>query len=277
MLEFLRQLQQQLPPFAFDLIKFSNGLLLLVILLVPLERRFALHPRATRRQGWWRDVGYYYLTSLLPNRLLAWPLGLLLIGLQYMPPALQAWSMPLPGWLRFALALFVAEVGFYWGHRWMHQVRWLWRFHAIHHGARQMDWLVNARAHPIDLLFMRLCGLVPLYLLGLVHTGAGQPDWVPLLVTLLGSMWGYFIHANLRWRLGWLGQLVSTPAFHHWHHNNMGASQRHLNYAPMLPWIDRLFGTYRVPRDAWPGAYGIDQRMDEDLLGQLLEPFTHRD
>ena len=264
-------------PFAFDLIKFGNGLILLAVLLVPLERLFALRPQRALRPGVGTDIGYYFLTSLLPNRLLAWPLALLAVGLAQLAPAGPfPWLAAQPLWLRLPAALLVAELGFYWGHRWMHEVAWLWRFHAIHHSAKQMDWLVNSRAHPLDLLFMRLCGYVPLYLLGLARPGAGRLDWVPLLVALVGSMWGYFIHANLRWRLGWLEQLVSTPAFHHWHHDNTGPAHRHQNYAPMLPWLDRLFGTYHVDRDGWPAAYGIDESMEADLPGQLLHPFKRR-
>ncbi|NRR30482.1 sterol desaturase family protein [Oxalobacteraceae bacterium] len=274
-MEFLSQLQQQLPPFAFDLIKFTNGLILLAVLLIPLERLFALHPQRLLRKGLARDLGYYFLTSLLPNRLIALPIAMLVLGLNYLvPPGLHGWVAGWPLWLRFPCALLVAELGFYWGHRWMHEVSWMWRFHAVHHGAASMDWLVNSRAHPIDLVFMRLCGFVPLYLTGLAQPSGVTLDWVPLLVALIGSMWGYFIHANVRWRLGWIEQIVSTPAFHHWHHNNTGPEHRHMNYAPMFPVFDRLFGTYYLDKKNWPSAYGIDEAMDDDLLGQLLHPFS---
>ena len=29
-----------------------------------------------------------------------------------------------------------------------------------------MDWLVNTRAHPLDIVFVRLCGFIPMYALG---------------------------------------------------------------------------------------------------------------
>ena len=43
----------------------------------------------------------------------------------------------------------------------------------------------------------------------------------------------------------------------------------------MLPVMDRVFGTFYLPR-AWPAVYGIDQPMPESVTGQLLDPFAPR-
>jgi sterol desaturase/sphingolipid hydroxylase (fatty acid hydroxylase superfamily) len=83
-------------------------------------------------------------------------------------------------------------------------------------------------------------------------------------------MWGFFIHSNVRWRLGPLEWLIATPAFHHWHHTV--GEQRDRNYAPMLPWIDRIFGTYHLPRNEWPSGYGIEARLPASLGAQLMYP-----
>jgi sterol desaturase/sphingolipid hydroxylase (fatty acid hydroxylase superfamily) len=94
-----------------------------------------------------------------------------------------------------------------------------------------------------------------------------------LLVLVVGSAWGFFIYANLRWRFGPLEWLVATPAFHHWHHTNDGPAYVNKNYAPMLPWIDRIFGTLYLPKDKRPEHYGIDSPIPSDLFGQLSQPF----
>jgi sterol desaturase/sphingolipid hydroxylase (fatty acid hydroxylase superfamily) len=273
-METLRFLQRHLPSYAFDIVRLTNGLILLLVLFVPLERLFALRRQSVLRKGFARDLGYYFLSSLLPNRILALPLAVLALGLQRVQsPELALWIGDLPTWLRFAAALVVAEIGFYWGHRWMHQSAWLWRFHAIHHSATEMDWLVNTHAHPVDLLFTRVCGYVPLYLLGLAQASGNRVDWVPLLVALVGSIWGYFIHANVRVRLGWVEHVITTPGFHHWHHNQEGPEHRHKNYAPMMPWVDRVFGTFYLDKTKWPAAYGIGGPTESGLLGQLVQPF----
>jgi sterol desaturase/sphingolipid hydroxylase (fatty acid hydroxylase superfamily) len=75
--------------------------------------------------------------------------------------------------------------------------------------------LVNTRAPPVDMIFTRLCGLVPLYVLGLAAPLGGSVSVIPMIVQLLGTIWGFFLHANVRWRFGRLEWLLATPAFDH--------------------------------------------------------------
>lgn len=46
----------------------------------------------------------------------------------------------------------VADFTQYWVHRTFHTVPWLWRFHAIHHSAEEMDWLAGSRLHLVDVI-----------------------------------------------------------------------------------------------------------------------------
>jgi sterol desaturase/sphingolipid hydroxylase (fatty acid hydroxylase superfamily) len=98
-----------------------------------------------------------------------------------------------------------------------------------------------------------------------------KADFVPLAVTFIGTYWAYFIHANVAWRFGWLESLVSTPAFHHWHHTNDGPEAINKNYSAMLPVMDKCFGTFYLPK-RWPAKYGSDTRVAPDLPGQLFDP-----
>jgi sterol desaturase/sphingolipid hydroxylase (fatty acid hydroxylase superfamily) len=272
--EILQPVAHYLRPFAVDFLPLAAWLLLLMAIFAPLERLFPLHPQKVLRKAFVTDLGYYFLNSLLPKLLLIPPLTMIAwVANYFVPGGLHSWVAGMPPCTRFAAAMIVGEIGFYWGHRWMHEIPLLWRFHSIHHSAEQIDWLVSTRAHPLDMVFTRLCGFIPMYALGLAQPMGNRVDLVPLLIVLVGTLWGFFIHANLRWRFGWLEWLVSTPAFHHWHHVNVGNISK--NYAPMLPWVDKLFGTCYMPKKQWPTKYGIDGPISPTLAGQLLQPFAY--
>jgi sterol desaturase/sphingolipid hydroxylase (fatty acid hydroxylase superfamily) len=262
---------RHLMPLAADLFRLSVWLVLLMLIFVPLERIFALHPQKVFRRAFLPDLGYYFLSGLVPKLALIPPLAIIAWGLHLLVPGtLYSRVAALPVGLRFAASLIVGEIGFYWGHRWSHDIPFLWRFHAIHHSAEQMDWLVNTRAHPVDMVFTRLCGFIPLYVLGIAQPAARTLDITPLLLMLTVTAWGFFIHSNLRWRFGPIEWLVATPKFHHWHHAYEQPHGR--NYSAMLPFVDRLFGTCYIPRAKWPSRYGTDAPVASGLAAQLIDP-----
>lgn len=246
---------------------------LLLAVLTPMERLVGLRKIPLRRPGRLTDIGWYFLNGLLLKWLLLVPTAAVAaLAHAAVPSALHAWVASLPFGVRLAAVVVIGDFAAYWGHRWAHAVPALWRFHAVHHSAEQIDWLVNTRAHPVDLVFVRICGLVPLYALGLVQAHGNQLDPVTALYMVIGTALGFFVHANVRWRFGWLEQVIATPAFHHWHHTNDGPAVVDKNFAAIFPWIDRLFGTLYLPPDRWPHRYGTDTAVPEGLGRQLVQP-----
>ncbi len=262
----------QFDALLLSLLRLVVWLLLLCVVFLPFERLFAVNRRNIFCKSFAGDIGFYLISGLVPGLLLSLPLGLAALGAHAVVPwRVQAAAASLPLWGRAAAALVVGEIGFYWGHRWSHEIPLLWRFHSVHHNPTQLYFLISARAHPIDNAFIRLCGLVPVYALGIATPLTPSGGLISALLVLAITMWGFLIHANLRLRLGPLEWLISTPAFHHWHHTL--AEPRDRNFASMLPMIDWLFGTYHLPRKAWPTAYGIEGELPRSLPGQLIHPF----
>jgi sterol desaturase/sphingolipid hydroxylase (fatty acid hydroxylase superfamily) len=230
----------------------------------------ALHPQKVFRKEIGVDIGYYFLNSLAVAFALAGPLSIVAMVVRHaIPSGVIATTAAWPFWLRACAALVAGEIGYYWGHRMTHEIPFLWRFRAVHHSAEHLDCLVSPRQHPIDVKFVRMCMLTPLLAFGLVNPMKMSDGLIPAILLITGGMWNFFVHANFRWRLGPIEWLISTPGFHHWHHTN--DRRRDCNYASMLPWVDRIFGTHFLPKQ-WPERYGIDEPMPSSLGRQLIQP-----
>jgi sterol desaturase/sphingolipid hydroxylase (fatty acid hydroxylase superfamily) len=255
-----------------DIFRLSVWLVILAIVFVPLERLCARNKQQIFRSEFAIDVGYYFMNNFVPKLLLVVPISIVDWCVRHLEPSwMYSWAGALAVPERLLLAIVIGEIGAYWGHRWSHEIPWLWRFHAIHHSAEQLDWLVNTRAHPVDTFFVRLAGLIPIYMLGLAQPIGNVGDII-IIYTLVGTIWSFFVHANVSWRFGFLEQLVATPAFHHWHHTNDGDRYINKNYAAIFPWIDKLFGTLYLPKHRWPQKYGIEMSIASSLIEQLLQP-----
>lgn len=197
-----------------DCARLSIWLVLLMLLFIPLERLFSLKKQRIFRPEFSTDLAYFFLNSLLPKLMLVLPMSMVAAVIHRLEPmGLYSWVATFPFLLRFPLAIIVGEFGTYWGHRWSHEIPILWRFHSIHHSAKEIDWLVNTRAHPFDMFFTRFTGLLPVYLLGLAQPTSDTVDLVPVLYAIVGTVWSFFVHANVRWRFGWLEHWIATPPF----------------------------------------------------------------
>jgi sterol desaturase/sphingolipid hydroxylase (fatty acid hydroxylase superfamily) len=268
-------MHQYLASLAFDILRLSIWLVLLLVIFLPLERLYSQRKQPIFRTEFWIDLGYYFLNSLLPPLMTIVPMSILTWGVHHLEPiGIYAWTAALSFRTRFLLMIVVGEIGTYWGHRWSHEIPWLWRFHAVHHSAEDMDWLVNTRAHPVGIFIGRFSGLLPIYLLGLAQPTVDKADFLPVLYTLVGTFWSFLIHANINWRFGWFEQVIATPAFHHWHHTNDDEKYINKNYATVLPLMDILFGTFYLPKQRWPEKYGIEAPMATSFVGQFLQPFA---
>src|SRR5450631_3811385 len=126
----METLQRHLVPYALDLLRTSVWLLILMIVFIPLEKLSSIHPQKIFRKSFLIDLAYYFLNNLVPKLLLTVPVAALAWGLRrIVPEEVQMWTEDLPLWARLSAAMVVGEAGFYWGHRWTHQIPLLWRFH----------------------------------------------------------------------------------------------------------------------------------------------------
>jgi len=166
------------------------------------------------------------------------------------------------------LALVIGDLGVYAIHRLQHEIPLLWRFHAVHHSAEEMDWLVGFRFHPLDLFLLRVFSLGPLVALGVA------PAAVAIFIDVSGWQ-SWLVHANVRMPYGPLRWLVVSPEFHHWHHG-VEREAHDRNYASLVACWDVLFRTVYLPRGRKPSRYGIEERVPEGWIARFVHPFRRR-
>jgi sterol desaturase/sphingolipid hydroxylase (fatty acid hydroxylase superfamily) len=247
----------------------SAGIAFFVLMLIfrPLEAVFPAKPQQKfLRPAFLTDLCFLLGQYVLFN-------GLTLLALQYLEPWIAA-AVPAtlrdtvhawPWWLQAILVIALGDLLIYWGHRFQHNVGFLWRFHAIHHSSEHLDWLAAHREHPLDSIYTITIVNAPMFALGF-------PLETLAAFAAFRGLWAVFIHSNVRLPVGPLRVLLGAPELHHWHHDR---SRFAGNYANVSPLMDKLFGTYHCP-DHEPHSFGIEEPMPKSYLGQLLHPFTSR-
>jgi sterol desaturase/sphingolipid hydroxylase (fatty acid hydroxylase superfamily) len=168
----------------------------------------------------------------------------------------------LPLWEQGILYLVATDFALYWSHRVFHRGI-LWKYHAVHHASKDVEWISAARFHPVNLA-LGTCAVDIIALL------SGVSPEVFIVLGPFNTIASLFVHANLDWTLGPLKYLVVSPVFHRWHHASAVQGQ---NFASTFALWDWMFGTFYMPDGALPNNYGIDdQAMPEGLMPQLIYP-----
>lgn len=254
-------------PFYAGFDYFVITLVILALVFIPLEGFFAKNSEQNLlRTGWVTDMKYFMFSHIgiqLFSFLTVMPIQYWITHISHNPivPYIQAQ----PIWLQFIELLIVVDFTTYWIHRALHEVNFLWRFHAIHHSSEQMDWLASSRLHIIEVLITRFIATLPIFLLGF-NTSA------VFAYLIFISFHAIFIHSNVRFRFPYLRWLIATPEFHHWHHSSEKPAIDK-NYAAFIPLYDVIFKTIYMPNHL-ARVYGtVGYKIPNSFMKQFTWPF----
>lgn len=256
--------------YYFALDWFMLNLLFTGMLFLPLERLFARQSQAVFRGEWREDLFYFFISSLMVQGLSYFAMAPSKAIVAHVQDASFRDSVAdLPLWLQVIAIMFLTDLVQYWAHRAFHRIPWLWRFHAVHHSARNMDWLAGSRMHLLEIIALRGLTIIPMYALGF----ALEAIYIYIVIVYL---YATYIHANLKWDVEWMKAILVTPRFHHWHHG-IEKEAIDVNFAIHFPLFDRLFGTYYMPKGQWPSGYGVGGHpVPSGFIKQLAYPFLRK-
>ena len=255
---------------AIGLDWFLLDMLLMTLIFSPIEVLWPAYPKqGVFRPEWLLDV-VYFLSTHLPIRITSFLILLPATQLTSVlgNAGLQAAVGSLPWLVQFFLAVLVADLAEYAIHRALHVWPFLWRFHAIHHSSKALDWIAGSRAHLVDDVLIRGLMLVPM-----MFAFSQNIITAYLLFVTIHATWE---HTNFAPTVKWLEPYLISPRFHHWHHTSQQEAIDK-NFAIHFPWIDKLFGTYYYPDDRWPDTYGLaNEPIPAGFWGQTFYPFRSR-
>jgi sterol desaturase/sphingolipid hydroxylase (fatty acid hydroxylase superfamily) len=140
---------------------------------------------------------------------------------------------------------------YYWNHRAMHESRFMWAIHVVHHSSERYN-LSTALRQPVADAFGTFLPYSALTLLGfepaLINTARG--------VNLLYQFW---IHTDTVDKIGRLERVLNTPSHHRVHHGSNGPYLDRNHGSILIIW-DKLFGTFEE-EGALP-IYGLTKNID---------------
>lgn len=159
----------------------------------------------------------------------------------------------------------------YWWHRFNHRVRFLWRFHKVHHVDTHCDVSTSLRFHPGELFFASVFKASWLLLWG--------PSVLAFVVFESGvSLAAQFHHSNIDFpdRVENIIRAVFvTPRYHAAHHT-VSKRTGDANFSTIFIFWDKLFGSYREPDYKEMEQLGLPRGSESylSIVKTMRAPFT---
>ncbi len=182
----------------------------------------------------------------------------------------------LPLWAEVVIGILLLDlIGAYFIHWTEHKIKWMWKFHLVHHSDTTVDVTTGLRHHPGETVFR-----ISFTILAVIIVGA--PIGIVMLYQSLSVLFAHITHANINMPKK-IDQLLSyifvTPNMHKVHHH-FTQPLTDTNYGNIFSIWDRLFGTFASVNDTKELRYGIDTHLKSEenarlknLLGIPFQPY----
>ncbi|CAM3748972.1 sterol desaturase family protein [Parendozoicomonas haliclonae] len=160
-------------------------------------------------------------------------------------------DLPITGWTILG-CLILADLAYYWEHRFLHVNGFGWATHTVHHSSPHFNISVAYRHGPMDWFFPFFFH-VPLVLMG----------FHPVIVfccEVIVQVYQTLLHTESVRRLPRpIEAIMNTPSHHRVHH---ATNRQYLdkNYAGIFIIWDRMFGTFAKEEE--PVKYGVFPRIN---------------
>ena len=164
------------------------------------------------------------------------------------------------GPVALACAILGWDFIYYWNHRFMHESRYMWALHVVHHSSEHYN-LSTALRQPVAEALGTSIPYGALCLFGITPEMVATARGVNLL-------YQYWIHTETIRTVGPPEAVLNTPSHHRVHH---GSNSQYIdrNHGSILIVWDRLFGTFEAEDRA--------RHLRADEEHQHVQPGSYRD
>ncbi|WP_078348561.1 sterol desaturase family protein [Mucilaginibacter pedocola] len=214
------------------------------------------------REGFWVDLVWYTIIQSYFLKILIFDYIIAPVKSHFDWSSFQFVSH-WPVWVQVAFFLFTHDLYIYLFHRFQHSNKFFWRTHEAHHSGKEVDFLAGSRSHIAEIIINQTIEFAPIILLG------AAPEVIPIKA-LLDAMFGMFIHANVKVKMGKLKYFINSPELHLWHHANY-IEVFHANFSTKFSFWDHLFKTAYDPGHPpgnLPENWGLGYEYPKDYFLQ---------
>ncbi len=179
----------------------------------------------------------------------------------------------LPLWIKVVLGVLLLDlIGAYLVHLIEHKIKWMWKFHLVHHTDTHVDVTTGLRHHPGETVFRIGFTIIAVLIIG-------APMGIVMLYQSLSVLFTHITHANIKIPRNvdkFLSLLFVSPLMHKVHHHYQ-QPLTDSNYGNIFSIWDRMFGTFARVKHHEEIIYGIDTHMNpkenDNLKNLLVIPF----
>lgn len=183
-------------------------------------------------------------------------LTMLFLGAFYISAFYYAWQFAIfdieINWITVAICIALADLAYYWEHRFLHRVNLAWATHTVHHSSPFFNISVAYRFGPLD-SFWPVFFHLPLVVLGFNPV-------VVLFAEVIVQVYQTALHTETVRKLPRpIEAVMNTPSHHRVHH---GSNKAYLdkNYAGIFIIWDRMFGTFAEEKEKV--VYGLVETIN---------------
>ncbi len=156
-------------------------------------------------------------------------------------------------WLAWIGFFIVGDFIYYWGHRWCHEINFLWNTHLPHHQSEEYNLTTALRQGALQDTV-----LFPIYLpMALM----GCPIEMFLVLRVSNKLYQFWIHTRTINKVPLIEGILNTPSAHRVHH------------AVNEAYVDRNYGGTFMVFDKWFGTW-VEEDKNNDAVYGVRKPYA---